>query len=153
MKQLIRKILKEETQEEKNTELGMKILTSVIKKSFPFIKGLKIDRSQKYNSHKHYFDVYIIIDVEKTKEFYNSELLSVYKDYPEFLVDGTHPYPFSILELRNELDSDEKYQLFKELKNEVESVYGSLPTEMIPKVEFNQSIYDKEISIDGFIIE
>jgi len=60
-------------------------------------------------------------------------------------------YPF--LELRNELDSDEKYQLFKELKNEVESVYESLPTEMIPKVEFNQSIYDKEISIDGFIIE
>jgi hypothetical protein len=153
MKQLIRKILKEETQEEKNAELGMKILTSVIKKRFPFIKGLKMGQSQKHDPNKFYFDVYFIIDVEKTKEFYNSELLSVYKDYPEFLVDGTHPYPFSILELRNELDSDEKYQLFKELKNEVDDVYESLPTEMIPKVEWNQSTYDKEISIEGFIIE
>lgn len=126
MKEVIRKILKEETNR-KNIQKGIDVMVQFAKTEFPFILYAKL-RDEDPNSFKTEINVYC--DIEKLKEFYNSELKPYYEDkYMES--DEGFAYPTSVLKISDEMDTDEKYKLFDEINYSLNFHYGSLPEEYI----------------------
>jgi hypothetical protein len=49
----------------------------------------------------------LICDMDKSSEFYNSPIKDYYKN-----LEADATYPFSPLEMSNEKDNDEKYELY-----------------------------------------
>jgi hypothetical protein len=105
MKNLIKKILKEEVDNE-NLQRGIDIMVQFAKTKFPFIVYGKLN--PEYKTHgKLEIDLYC--DVEKVKEFYQSELKWYYRDGGD---KKNLSYPFSILKMSDNMTSDEKYDLY-----------------------------------------
>ena len=76
MKEVIRKILKEETNR-KNIQKGIDVMVQYAKTEFPFILYAKL-RDEDPNNFRTEINVYC--DIEKLKDFYNSELKPYYED-------------------------------------------------------------------------
>jgi hypothetical protein len=138
MKDLIKKILKEETDSDEKLNIAMKIVITSIRKKFPFIVGWKI-HSLKF---KYTYYINLLIDPFEAAKYYDSEIATFYEKNPEFLYDD-HPYPFSFLKFKNTLSDDEKYDLYKEINEEAKYVYDILPHEL--------NMSGKKIDIETFI--
>lgn len=125
MKKLIRKILKEETNL-KNLQKGIDVMVQFAKTEFPFIEYAKLrDRNDGIRT-----EINVFCNVEKLKEFYNSELKPYYEErYLES--DEGFAYPTSILKIADYMDTDEKYKLFDEINDSLNFHYESLPEEYI----------------------
>ena len=143
MKQLIRKILKEETEPE--TELtdlekkGIDFVVKILKKNYPFVDSWKMIYKDRFE-----LDLLITCDTKKLAEFYDSELKGYYKSNPQEIYGKEYPYPFSVLNLSNNIDSDEKWELYKDFNEHMNEIYKFIPDEM--KI---RDTYDDVIKLDA----
>jgi hypothetical protein len=129
MKQLIRKILKEETDPEiELTDLekkGVDLVIKILKRNYPFVDGWKTTYKDRFE-----LDLIITCDVKKLCEYYNSDLKDYFKRNPQEIYKKDYPYPFSVLKLSNDIDSDEKWALYKVFNDHMNEIYGFIPDEM-----------------------
>jgi len=132
MRNLIRHILKEETYDSNNLEKGIGLVIKLIKESYPYIIGWKLISDGLYT-----IEIIIICDIEKLKEFYNSELKSYYEKNKDELFNKDYPYPVSILNIKDEMTSDEMYGDWKKLKQEFNDFYEILPEHLTAKDLFD----------------
>lgn len=136
-----------EEKSQENLDKGIDIAVSILKHEFPFITGWR------YNDKGHYsrYTVYInlICDLEKTSEFYNSPIKKHYKNNGE----TDSPYPFFPLELSNEIDNNEKYELYTVMQKSFTEIYHEIPDEyryLITDYISTDVVTPKEIYLEGF---
>ena len=100
-------ILKEDIDRSDKTSNGMNIAVKILKKSYPYVKGWKYG-----DSGEDRYDIFIniICDIEKLKEFYNSNLLPYYINNRDELEDEDFAYAFSPLLINRRMNSDEKFK-------------------------------------------
>jgi hypothetical protein len=101
----------------------------MLKKSYPYIVGWKYDEERSGNLF--YINIDIICDIEKTKEFYNSDLKWYYKKNPEEIKKDDYAYPFTILEIGEKMNSEEKFQEHIKFRKELNEIYEMLPENLI----------------------
>jgi hypothetical protein len=142
MRNLIRHILKEETYDSNNLEKGIGLVVKLIKESYPYIIGWKLISERPFD-----VEIIIICDIDKLKEFYNSELNVYYEKNRDELSNEDYPYAVSILNIKREMTSDEMYEDYKILKNELNDIYEMLPDHLTVKDQFNEI---KELDPDRF---
>ena len=145
MKDLIRHILKEETDDSKTLEKGIDITIKILKKTYPYIIGWKLNIEGAFT-----IDINIICDIEKLKEFYNSDLTVYYKKNRDELSNEDYPYAVSILNIKHEMTSDEMFEEYKILKNELNDIYEMLPEHLTVKDQFNDI---KRLDPDRFVFK
>ena len=73
MKELIRNILKEETEGSDTNTKGIDLAIKFLKKSYPYIIGWELNQESRFMIYLN-----IICDIEKLKKFYNSDLKTYY---------------------------------------------------------------------------
>lgn len=144
MKELIRHIIKEETEKSELYRKGIDLAIKLLKKSYPYIVGWNYDKDI---PKAYYLYINIICDIEKTKEFFNSELKSYYRKYPEDIKKRSNPYPFSILEISDSMDGDLKYEIYRKFRDELNDIYEMLPEKFI---EFDKWGKPKTIDVDNY---
>jgi hypothetical protein len=145
MRNLIRHILKEETYDSNNLEKGIGLVIKLIKESYPYIIGWKLISDGPYT-----IEIIIICDIEKLKEFYNSELKYYYEKNKDELSNNDYPYLVSILNIKDEMTSDEMYEDWKKLKQELNDFYEMLPEHLTAKDQFNDI---KTLNPDRFMFK
>jgi hypothetical protein len=143
MKELIRHILKEETEDSDLNTKGIDLAIKLLKKSYPYIIGWEINDERTFTI---YLD--IICDIEKLKEFYNSDLKSFYYRHKGEIYNDKLPFPTSALEIGFKLSDDEKYKEYSEMKQELNDIYQMLPDHLIQKDRYNDP---KELDPDKFM--
>ena len=144
MKDLIKHILKEEI-ENSEKKKGIDLTIKMLKKSYPYIIGWKYN--EEYPESPVHINIDIICDIEKTKEFYNSDLKWYYKKKPEEIKDDDYAYPFTILEIGEKMTGDEKFQEYRKFRKELNEIYEMLPENLII---FNKWGEPKEIDPDKY---
>jgi len=132
MRNLIKHILKEETDDSKTLEKGIDLAIKILKKSYPYILGWELG-----NDGNSSIDINIICDIEKLKEFYNSDLSDYHKKNKNELSNEDYPYAVSILNIRTEMTSDEMFEDYRKLRQELNDIYEMLPEHLTAKDEFN----------------
>ena len=142
MKELIRHILKEETDDSKTLEKGIDLAVKILKKSYPYIIGWKL-----INDGKFIIDITVICDIDKLKEFYNSELIFYYEKHRDELSNEDYPYAVSILKINDEMNSNEKFGDFTTLKDDLNGIYEMLPEHLVVKNKYGEI---KELDPDRF---
>jgi hypothetical protein len=145
MKELIRHILKEETDGSDPNTKGIDLAIKLLKKSYPYIIGWKLISERPFD-----VEIIIICDIEKLKEFYNSELKSYYEKNKDELSNEDYPYAVSILNIKNEMTNDEMYEDYKILKNELNDIYEMIPDHLTVKDHYNDI---KRLDPDRFIFK
>jgi hypothetical protein len=126
MKQLIRKILKEEIENIDQIKKGVDIAVKILKQTYPFINGWFFDEDWNGN---YTISIVTICDIKKVCEYFNSDLKDYYKNnYIDFYED--YPYPFSVLEISNNMDGDEKWKIWKEYNNTLNDLYELIPEDL-----------------------
>jgi hypothetical protein len=143
MKKLIRKILKEETEDNQMVKKGIDVLFSLVKKEYPFIVGWEKDGD--WDESQYFLYVNMVVDYRKTKEYYNLPLKSYYKKYPNMLDEVINkkeefPYPTSLLDFKGL--SDEAYENYKKIKQSVDDNYELIPDDYKAHVEI-ENIFGK----------
>jgi len=126
MKQLIRKILKEETEKNDLTKIGIDISVKMLKQTYPYITGWR------YNDEwesKFGIGITLICDIKKVCEYYNSDLKPYHKNYEDEIKKNDYAYPFSILEISETMGNDDKFLLWKELRDVLNDTYDLIPEE------------------------
>jgi hypothetical protein len=126
MKQLIRKILKEEIENIDQIKKGVDIAVKILKQTYPFINGWFFDED--WNG-TYAINIVTICDIKKVCEYFNSDLKDYYKNnYIDFYED--YPYPFSVLEISKNMDGDEKWKIWKEYNNTLNDLYELIPEDL-----------------------
>jgi hypothetical protein len=145
MKDLIRRVIKEEIENSKNEKKGIDLAIKMLKKSYPYVIGWKY--TEEHSERATYINIDIICDIEKTKEFYNSDLKWYYKKNAEEIKGDDYAYPFTILEIGEKMTGDEKFQEYRKFKKELNDIYEMLPENLII---FNKWGEPKEIDPDKY---
>ena len=140
-------ILKEETDRSDKTSNGMNLAVKILKKSYPYVKGWKYG-----DSGEDRYDIFIniICDIEKLKEFYNSNLSPYYIKNRDKLEGEDFAYAFSPLLINKGMNADEKFKEHMRLTQELNDIYEMMPESLIKKDLFNDP---KSIQIDKFMFE
>jgi hypothetical protein len=146
IRQHIRTILKEETEDSDLTKKGLDLTIKLAKSEYPFIIGWK------YSSPEGRFSLYIniICDIEKTLEFFNSELKPFYENNLTYVLGETFAYPFSITKLSNELSREEQFKIYMEMQENIMDIYNIIPTNLKPTNPFDGF---KDIHLENFEFE
>jgi hypothetical protein len=143
MKELIRNILKEETEGSDTNTKGIDIAIKLLKKSYPYIIGWELNDQRPFTIYLN-----IICDIEKLKEFYNSDLKTYYLRHEDDLYEDILAYAPSVLKISETMDPDEKYKEYSEMKQELNDIYQMLPDYLIQKDRYNDP---KELDPDKFM--
>jgi hypothetical protein len=146
-KRFVKKIIEEQT-ENSEKKKGIDLAIKMLKKSYPYIIGWKYDEERPERST--YINIDIICDIEKTKEFYNSDLKWYYKKNPEDIKEDNYAYPFTILEIGEKMTGEEKFQEYRNFKNQLNEIYEMLPENLIILNKWNEP---KEIEPDKYFFE
>ena len=146
MKRLIRKILKEETEDYRMVTKGIDVVVSILNKQYPFIVGW--EKNGDWEESTYYLYVDLVVDYKKVMEFYGLPLKSFYINYPdaigELISKGeAFAYPTSLLDF--EQTGKDPYLESKEIKNTLEESYELIPIEY-------KLIYEKQ-SIFGDMMQ
>ena len=144
---LIRHILKEETEPTDKTSNGLNLAIKMLKKYYPYVKGWEYGDNveDKYGIY-----INIICDIEKLKEFYNSDLKSYYYRHAFELENEKLPYAHSPLKINSIMDENEKFMDYKLLNKELNDIYEMMPDDLIKRDLFNDP---KPIEIDKFMFK
>ena len=128
MRDLIKTILKEEeTDKLKN---GIDVAIKLLKRFYPFV--INWQYSENYESFEYGFiDIDVICDIQKTLDFYNTELNPYYKKNIYKVLNEPFPYPISITKASNKMTTDIKYESYIKFKEELNDIYGILPKDII----------------------
>ena len=143
MKELIRHILKEETEGSDPNTKGIDLAIKFLKKSYPYIIGWELNQESRFMIYLN-----IICDIEKLKKFYNSDLKTYYLRHEDDLYKDILAYAPSVLKISETLDPDEKYKEYSEMKQELNDMYQMLPDHLIQKDEHGDP---KELDPDKFM--
>ena len=143
----MRRLIKE--MEEKSIDdlnKGIDIAVSILKNEFTFVTGWKYKHDPDFFNTTVY--ILLICDMDKSSEFYNSPIKDYYKN-----LEADVTYPFSPLEISNEIDNEEKYELYKEIQKSLDETYYEIPNDYRHTFKSYASDTDlpKEINIDGFV--
>ena len=147
MEILKKDILKEmEEKSQENLDKGINMAVSILKNEFPFVTGWKYKHDPDFFNSTVY--ILLICDMDKSSEFYNSPIKDYYKN-----LEADVTYPFSPLEISNEMDNEEKYELYKEIQKSLDETYYEIPNDYRHTFKSYASDTDlpKEINIDGFV--
>jgi hypothetical protein len=147
MEILKKDILKEmEEKSQENLDKGINMAVSILKNEFPFVTGWKYKHDPDFFNSTVY--ILLICDMDKSSEFYNSPIKDYYKN-----LEADVTYPFSPLEISNEIDNEEKYELYKEIQKSLDETYYEIPNDYRHTFKSYASDTDlpKEINIDGFV--
>ena len=147
MEILKKDILKEmEEKSQENLDKGINMSVSILKNEFPFVTGWKYKHDPDFFNSTVY--ILLICDMDKSSEFYNSPIKDYYKN-----LEADVTYPFSPLEISNEIDNEEKYELYKEIQKSLDETYYEIPNDYRHTFKSYGSNTDlpKEINIDGFV--
>ena len=149
MRSIIKKILKEETEPEfELTDLekkGVDITFGILKKRYTYLKGWKFIKKGKFE-----LDLLFICDIEKLCQFYDSDLKYYYKSGNVPISGEDYPYPFSILQIADRMNGDEKFELYKEMLEYMNEIYNYIPTDLKVTDKFNDII---KLNPDKFSFE
>jgi hypothetical protein len=126
MKDIIRKILKEEIENIDQIKKGVDIAVKILKQTYPFIDGWFFDG---YWNGNYTITIVTICDIKKVCEYFNSDLKDYYKTY-NIDFEEDYPYPFSILEISDNMDGDEKWKIWKEYNNTLNDLYELIPEDL-----------------------
>lgn len=140
---LIRHILKEETEDSDINSKGIDIAVKLLKKSYPYVIGWQLNREDNFTI---YID--IICDIEKLKEFYNSDLKTYYLINEDELYNEKLSYAPSALKISETMVSDQKHGEYIEMKQELNEMYQMLPDYLIIKDKYEDP---KELYPDKFM--
>jgi hypothetical protein len=149
MRKTIRKILLEEFGHQKIEE-GLKYLTKIAKKRFPFIESLKLEQTTRFN-----FYVIVFVNLEKVSDYYKMGIKPYYTRERIEKSNTLFPYALSVLEYgdyRDEKVQNEVYVTYKEILNYLKEVYGHFPKEFKEKSDSHYATDDdyKDFNIEGF---
>ena len=154
MKQLIKQILKEETEDDRvRVSKGINALVSLVKNTFPFIVGW-VWAKEDWNGQVYGLYINLVIDQKKVKEIYGLNYRSWYEGKHSVLqkvIDdkSTYAYPISLLDYESEgIDPYEDNRAIKDLVNDT---YDIIPNDY--KVKVNKPNYNepKTLVIDSYI--
>jgi hypothetical protein len=140
---LIRHILKEETEDSDINTKGIDIAIKLIKKSYPYIIGWQLNQDDKFTI---YID--IICDTEKLKEFYDSDLKVFYLEHEDELHKDKLSYAPSALKISETMVSDQKHEEYIKMKQELNEMYQMLPDYLVIKDKYMDP---KELYPDKFM--
>jgi len=143
MEELIRHILKEETNGSVLNTKGIDLVIKFLKKSYPYIIDWKLGQENRFTIYLH-----IICDIEKLKEFYGSDLKTYYYRHKEDLYNDKLSYAPSALKISDTMDQDKKYEEYNEMRQELNELYQMLPDHLIQKDEHGDP---KELDPDKFM--
>lgn len=132
MRDLIRNILKEEVENLDQVKKGIDIAIKILKQTYPYINGWRFDNN--WNG-KYVINIFIICDVKKLCEYYGSDLKPYYKNSKN--IDGDAAYPVSVLEIGSDMDSEEKWEMWKELNDTLNDIYKLIPDDLKLLDHFN----------------
>jgi hypothetical protein len=122
MRNIIRKILKEEIENLDQVKKGIDIVVKILKQTYPYIDGWRFDDN--WNG-KYIINIIIICDVKRLCEYYDSDLKPYYKNSKN--LDGDAAYPVSVLKIGSDMDSNEKWKSWKELNDTLNDIYNLIP--------------------------
>lgn len=126
------------------TNKAIDITISILKKEYPFIVGYEFVSS----TSDYFLYLTLICDVNKVSEFYKSDIRSYFLRNNDMLYNKEFAYPFSVLEISEELNSDDKFSLFYELKDSFNDIYEFIPNEYkIMNLRFNDPM---DVELDKF---
>ena len=80
MKQLIKKILKEETEDYQMVTKGIDVVVSILNKQYPFIVGW--EKNGDWEESTYYLYIDLVVDYKKVMEVYGLPLKPYYINYP-----------------------------------------------------------------------
>lgn len=140
---LIRHILKEETEDSDINTKGIDIAIKLIKKSYPYIVGWQLNQDDKFTIY-----INIICDIKKLKEFYDSDLKVFYLEYEDELHKEKSSYAPSVLKISETMVSDQKHGEYIEMKQELNDIYQMLPDYLVIKDKYMDP---KELYPDKFM--
>jgi hypothetical protein len=146
-KRFIKKIIKEQI-ENSEKKKGIDLAIKMLKKSYPYIIGWRYN--EEHPESPIYISIDIICDIEKTKEFYNSDLKWYYKKNPENIKEDDYAYPFTILEIGEKMTGEEKFQEYRKFRKELNEIYEMLPENLVILNKWNEP---KEIDPDKYFFE
>jgi|694.fasta_scaffold71139_3 hypothetical protein len=158
MKQLIRRILKEEVENDYNMiDKGIDIVVKVVNKTFPFIVGW--EKNGDYDESKYYLYIDLKVNVDKVKEYYDLPFKDYYLKYPDVIDEQierkeSFAYPFSLLDFS--LLDDDPYIESKKIKTLFEEMYELIPNEYKMKEERQDifgkiNVHEKDININYYM--
>lgn len=141
----MKNILKEGPSKNPKLDQGIERTVSILKKSYPFILDWEYNNGVEYES---FVDIILICDLEKTAEFYDNPIDGYLKE-SGFIYNRKLPYPFYVLEMYGEMDTTEKYELYRPIKNDFEEIYDFVPEDY----KQTGSYGIKDINIEGFLFK
>ena len=148
MKQLIRKILKEELHNDEDmVRKGIDILISLLRKKYPFIVGWK-PSDEDIDSREWYINIDLVISASKSKEYYNMDYKRYYYDYPEVLEqdvfnsNNDYAYPVSLFDY--ESHNFNAWENNREIRSFAEEMYELIPEEYKLKEKRLSSVLNSE---------
>jgi hypothetical protein len=128
MRNIIRKILKEEVENLDQVKKGIDIAVKILKQTYPYIDGWRFDDN--WNG-KYIINIIIICDVKRLCEYYDSDLKPYYKNSKNSKIFyGDAAYPVSVLEIGSDMDSDEKWKSWKEFSDTLNDIYKLIPEDL-----------------------
>lgn len=149
MKQLIKKILKEETSTSDNDfKMMMKAVISVLKKSYPFIVGWELEDERNYNIY-----ITLGVDFNKMTKFYGVEQKWKSYDFVSNAIEKKekYAYPFSLTNYEDVFE-EKPYEEYQRIVEKLKEIYENMPDEYKP-IGFHTSVnmYSvKNINLEGF---
>jgi len=151
MKNLIRHILKEETEDVNMINKGINIAVKILKQEYPFVKGWRFE--DPIGEYKTVLYINLIINYDEVLEFYG---LKPNKSFMRnYMPDEKVPYQFSGMIYEGIID--DPYEEYRKLVDSLKDVYEYLPSDVKMETDFSKlkhGIVDyKELKVDGFIFE
>jgi hypothetical protein len=159
MKELIRHILREETEVQK-VKKGIDMLIKIVNKTYPFIVGWDFDEHPyPLNLSKYYLYLNVLVDHKLVQEYYDRPFKSFYRNYPEEIqnaIEKKQKYAYAGSLLEDDRTLEEKHSENKIIEKYFEEVYEYIPDEYklyYESTDFfgKDSLVEKEINIDGYI--
>jgi hypothetical protein len=136
MKNLITKILKEETESMDNINKGINIAVKMIKKYYPYIIGWEFDGG--FNEYNYTFYINLILDREKVMKYYGLESKYYFNE------DEKYALPLSTLLYGGKVNP---FDIHSEINSLIGDIYKDLPSHIQIK---NSNGDVKDIKVDGY---
>jgi hypothetical protein len=149
MRDLIRHILKEETEDVNMINKGINIAVKILKQEYPFVKGWRFE--DPIDTYKTVLYINLIINYDEVLEFYG---LKPSKSFMRnYMPDEKVPYQFSGMIYEGIIN--DPYEEYRKLVESLKDVYEYLPSDVKMEADFptSKSVDYKELKVDGFIFE
>ena len=152
MRNLIKRVIKEETENIDNISKGIDIAVKMLKRQYPFIVNWVYDDPPTTYGSTIY--IHLEVDTQKTIKFYGMNIRKGYKTYVENSIEDrtTFAYPFSTLEYPEDFDTSKAN---KNIDNDFIEIYEHMVPDnlkMISNFGIRHSTEDfKELKINSYI--